>query len=85
MSFNALSVEFEIDAQKWREGQFSIPKAICDLLEIGHESDALVEITTRMGTKCYRVTIKSGYEVYKLPDILKGELIRVRVSRLPEP
>lgn len=78
------SVEYEIDAQSWTDGQFSIPTKVAEILDLSNNSTVLIEITSQRGTKNYISQIKSGLEVYGLKEhISAGEYIRVRVTNAP--
>ena len=81
---NIYSIEYEINAQSWRDGQFSVPKKVADTLNIKPNDKALIEVSSNKGTKSFIVTIKSGLEVYGLKEhIESGELLRVKVSHEP--
>jgi|SRR5690606_962130 len=83
---NIFSVEYEINAQNWRDGQFSIPKKVADILSLQPGSNVIVEITSSKGTKSFIMTIKSGLELYGLSDHVESqELVRVRVTHAPTP
>ena len=78
------AVEYEINAQNWRDGQFSIPARIAEILGLSPNDKALIEVTSQKGTKHFIITVKSGLEVYGLGDhVVAGELVRVRVTRVP--
>ena len=78
------SVEYEINAQNWRNGQFSLQKKIAKILELEPSDKALIEVTSHKGTRSFIVNVKSGLEIYGLEDYVNsGELIRVKVSREP--
>ncbi|PMM04197.1 hypothetical protein BCT63_01695 [Vibrio kanaloae] len=80
-----LSVEFETTSQNWREGQFSIPSDVANLLSLSNEKKIVLDITSSKGTKSFITEIKSGLEIYPLQQFVgKNELIRVRVSSAPE-
>jgi bifunctional DNA-binding transcriptional regulator/antitoxin component of YhaV-PrlF toxin-antitoxin module len=83
-SFTTISVEFEISAQNWRAGQFSIPKPITDLLNLRPNDKAMIEVTSRNGTKGFLTALKSGREIYRLlGHVEASEFIRVRVTPSP--
>ncbi len=81
-----LSAEFEIEAQSWRDGQFSIPTEIIDLMGVSKADDLILEITSSKGTRIIRGKIKSGNEIYGnlFDHISSGELLRVRVIKYKE-
>ncbi len=81
---NIFSVEYEIGAQNWRDGQFSLPRKIAEILELKSSDKALIEVTSHKGTKSFVVNIKSGLEVYGLKNhVDSGEFIRVKISKEP--
>ena len=43
MSYKITSVIFEVDAQN-RDGQFTVPKKICDFLDVGPEDNVTITI-----------------------------------------
>ena len=60
MKPKVISITFEVDAQSHKDGQFTVPKEICDLLAIGNGSNVIVEIND----KKIPTELKSGTEIY---------------------
>lgn len=83
MTAKITAVTFEIDAQRYRNGQFSIPKKMCDLLEIQNGGEIALIIKS---SSCTLETIKnllSGTEIYgaDISQCVKaGEKITVTAS-----
>ena len=79
MKPKVISITFEVDAQNHKDGQFTVPKEICDLLEIRGGDKIFVEIKNqRIPTE-----LKSGTEVYgtEFSSLIKaGERIRVTLN-----
>jgi hypothetical protein len=76
-----ISITFEATAQNHKNGRFSVPKAICDIMELEHEDGVVVEIK---GQKI-KSKLGSGSEIYgkEIVDLVKaGETIYVTISRL---
>jgi bifunctional DNA-binding transcriptional regulator/antitoxin component of YhaV-PrlF toxin-antitoxin module len=80
-----VSVTYDIDAQAHRDGQFSVPKEVCDLLGVNGGDKVRVVIETPEGrTPPIDTELRSGKEIYG-PEIRAhvkaGQRIRVTVSR----
>jgi bifunctional DNA-binding transcriptional regulator/antitoxin component of YhaV-PrlF toxin-antitoxin module len=86
MAHTTLAITFTIQAQEWRDGQFTIPIEYCRLLEVDSGDKVLLFIRAFNGhTPLYTGTeeLKSGNEVYsdKLRDAVSaGQQIIVEVS-----
>lgn len=85
-NWKTISVTFEINAQKHRDGQFTVPKSVCELLELEYLDDIyLVVQNTKGKTLLVGVfPLRSGTEIYGpvVKDAIKsGQLIRVTASR----
>ena len=84
MNMTICSVTYEIDAQSHRAGQFSVPKAVCDILNLG-PGDAIA-LVIRTPKVQFEITkpLASGTEIYG-PDIAEyvaaGVRLRVTASR----
>jgi bifunctional DNA-binding transcriptional regulator/antitoxin component of YhaV-PrlF toxin-antitoxin module len=84
MKAKILSVEFEISAQSWIDGRFSIPAVVADLLGKDCGDRILLEVTSKNGTKLFLIELKSGIEIYGLSDhVSSGELLRAKISNMP--
>ena len=86
MNHQVISVTFEVDAQSHKDGIFSMPTEVCEILGGLNNGDpvALV-IQSTNGTLLYsgEKTLASGKEIYgaDLKDHVKaGQRIRVTVS-----
>jgi bifunctional DNA-binding transcriptional regulator/antitoxin component of YhaV-PrlF toxin-antitoxin module len=86
MAHQTLSITFTIQAQEWRDGQFTIPIEYCRLLEVNQGDSVLLFIRLWNGHQhVFTGTeeLKSGNEVYsdKLRDAVKaGDQLIVEVS-----
>jgi bifunctional DNA-binding transcriptional regulator/antitoxin component of YhaV-PrlF toxin-antitoxin module len=86
MAHQTLSITFTIQAQEWRDGQFTIPIEYCRLLEVDQGDKVLLFIRLWNGHHpVFTGTeeLKSGNEVYsdKLRDAISaGDQIIVEVS-----
>ncbi len=81
------SVTFEVDAQKHRDGQFTIHKEVREILGLKSKSLVSLIIETPYGKYEGVKTLKSGPEIYgrDLPQYVKaGQRIKVTASRPPE-
>lgn len=81
-----ISVTFEGNAQRYKDGRFTIPKPVRDILQLEGRAFQL-ELLDASSEPVYKGThqMKSGPEVYDLSEHVKrGEPIRVRVTRLGE-
>lgn len=79
-----LSIEYEINAQHWIDGRFSVPVVVAGLFNKDQGDRILLEVTSSKGTKAFLIELKSGAEIYGLSShISAGELIRAKVSNLP--
>lgn len=79
MNHKVLSVTFETNAQSHKDGQFTVPREVCDLMGIGNGDMIMVEI------KGHKISAKlaSGTEVYgpEFRELIKaGERIVVAIS-----
>lgn len=86
MSYDVLSVTFEKDAMRHRDGHFTIPKKICELINLAPGDQVHLIIRTVKGDFLYagKWQMKSGYEIYggELRERIKaGERIIVTVSK----
>jgi hypothetical protein len=85
MATTIISVTFEVDAQRHKDGQFSVPKNVCDLLRLQDEDYIALVIKSADGVK-FKTTKKlsSGKEIYG-PEISEhvkaGDRITVTASR----
>jgi hypothetical protein len=60
-----LAVAFEVDAQKNRDVQLSIPKEICDIHGLREEDDVHLVFEVSSGKQETRIKqLKSGAEIY---------------------
>lgn len=86
MAHKTLAVTFTIEAQSWRDGQFSIPVEYCRLLGVDQGDSVLLFIRAWDGhTPLYTGTeeLKSGNEVYSdaLRDAVSaGQRLIIEVS-----
>ena len=86
MAHQTLSITFTIQAQEWRDGQFTIPIEYCRILGVGQDDKVLLFVRKWNGhDHIFTGTeeLKSGNEVYskKLRDAVKaGEQLIVEVS-----
>lgn len=83
MAAKITTVTFEIDAQHHKDGQFSIPKKVCDLLEIQNGGKIALIIKSSSGTKEFIKKLSSGTEIYgaDISQCVKaGEKITVTAS-----
>jgi bifunctional DNA-binding transcriptional regulator/antitoxin component of YhaV-PrlF toxin-antitoxin module len=79
MKAKIISVTFEATAQNYRNGRLTIPKSICELMELNTEDGVIVQIKgQRINSK-----LKSGTEIYgkEISDLLQaGEIVNVTIS-----
>jgi hypothetical protein len=79
------TARFEINAQKGRSCQFSIPGEVCNILGISPQDGIFIEVSSARGVTQSKLTkLKSGREIYGdgLKDACSpGERIRVRVTK----
>jgi hypothetical protein len=86
-----VGVTFETKAQEWRDGQFSVPKEVTNILKL-QDGDDIALVVRRLeplellyiGTKA----LKSGKEIYGAVDLgclKRGERILVEASVPPKP
>jgi bifunctional DNA-binding transcriptional regulator/antitoxin component of YhaV-PrlF toxin-antitoxin module len=68
-----VSVTFQINAQYYIDGRFTIPKEVRDILGVDHDNVLTVVIETDSQTFAYTEPMVSGHEYY-------GEEIRKRVK-----
>lgn len=84
MSANIISVTFEINAQRHTDGQFTVPKNVCDLMGLKGGDKVSLVIISPQGSDVFESKLSSGTEIYG-PDIAEivkaGDLIQVTVSR----
>ena len=86
MAHKTISVTFSIEAQNWRDGQFSIPVEYCRLLGVDQGDPVLLSIRSWDGyTPLYAGSeqLKSGNEIYSnaLRDAVSaGQVLIVEVS-----
>lgn len=83
MTPKIVSITFEIDAQSHRDGQFTIPAKVCELLELKPEDDIVLFIETSSATFATIQKLSSGTEIYG-PEVSRyvkaGERIRVMAA-----
>jgi len=82
--WRAISVTFETTAQRHSDGQFSVPKRVCSLLELDSEDDIALVLESDSGALCTTKKLASGLEIYgkDIAAIVKaGEAIRVTAMR----
>ncbi|MEW6030826.1 MAG: hypothetical protein ACOYZ8_18750 [Chloroflexota bacterium] len=80
MKPNVLSITFETMAQKHKDGQFTIPKEIRDIMGLDFGDNILLEIKGRK----INSQLRSGPEIYgeEIKSLVKaGELIIVTIRR----
>jgi len=80
-----ISVTFEVDAQNCKDGQFSVPKKVCDFLEVTGDDNIKLEITSNSQSHKYETKLKSGNEIYggNLAEyVKKGSRITVKISKI---
>lgn len=84
MSATICSVTFEIDSQPHRSGQFSVPKAVCDILGLRPGDQVALIIKTPKVTFEATKPLSSGTEVYG-PEIAEyveaGTRLRITAAR----
>lgn len=83
MAHKIISVTYEIDAQNHKDGQFSVPKKICEFLELNSEDNVALEIISSKGALSTQSKLASGYEIYGQNisnHVSAGEKITVTVS-----
>jgi hypothetical protein len=85
MNEKIISVTLELDAQRWGP-QFSVPKRVCELLDVGSGDQVKLTILDQLGNKLLDGTkfLKSGTEIYGLDvaaSIAPGQRIRIEVSK----
>lgn len=79
-----ISVTFEINAQHHRDGQFSVPKKVCDILGLGNGDDIKLIVATAAGRVEANAKLKSGMEIYDpvfKQYVKSGDLITVTAGR----
>ena len=83
MSHTILAVTFELDAQRWRDGQLTIPDEVLKILGL-EEGDIKLVIEAQGESRMFLTQLRSGHEIYR-PDIREyikaGDRIRVIASR----
>lgn len=84
MSVTICSVTYEIDAQSHRGGQFTVPKAVCDILGLQAGDQVALVIKTPKVTFEATKPLSSGTEIYG-PEIAEyveaGTRLRITASR----
>jgi hypothetical protein len=86
MSSEVLSVTYEIDAMAHKDGNFSIPKKVCDLLGLRSDDFVHLIISHPYGGHLFsgKWQMKSGNEIYgnEIAERIKsGQRIRVTISK----
>jgi hypothetical protein len=89
VAYKILAVTFEVDAQKNRDGQFTIPNEIRNILGLKYEDNVHLVFEVSPGEQETRIKqSKSGPEIYDIeanPDLRRfvkaGQRIKVTVSR----
>jgi len=86
MGYKIISIVFDIDAQKHREGQFTVPIEVCEKLGLKPKDDIHLIIETPSGMFLYNGVqkLRSGTEIYgdKIRSCVSvGQRIRVTASR----
>lgn len=78
------SVTFEIDAQRHANGQFSVPRAVCRILELRPGERVALTVETPRGSFKVTKALSSGTEIYG-QDIVRyvsaGDRLRITASR----
>jgi bifunctional DNA-binding transcriptional regulator/antitoxin component of YhaV-PrlF toxin-antitoxin module len=65
MAANIYAVTFESEAQSHKDGQFSIPKEVCDILGLESGDQIYLDIRTSSGERFTgQKQLKSGLEIY---------------------
>ena len=83
MTSRVFSVKYEINAQNWRDGQFSIPVDVANILALQDEDQLSLEVCSHKGVKTFITTMKSGKEIYGLSEhVDAGELVVVSVTKI---
>ena len=80
MNATVLSVTFETDEQEHKDGQFSVPQKVCDILNLKNGDSVDLEIKGHH----IKTKLSSGNEVYgqEIVNLVKAkERIRVLISR----
>jgi bifunctional DNA-binding transcriptional regulator/antitoxin component of YhaV-PrlF toxin-antitoxin module len=80
------AVIFEIDAQGHRDGQFSVPKAVCEILGLAAGDEVALVIRTPKVTFEVTKRLSSGTEVYGqdiAAYVRAGDRLRVTASPPP--
>lgn len=84
MSNSIISVTFQIDAQSHADGHFSVPRKVCDILDLEPGEEIALIIKSEKGILSVQKKLASGTEIYG-PDIREfvkqGERIVVTASR----
>jgi len=86
MSEEIISVTFEKRAMEYKDGHFSVPTKVCELLGFDYDDDTHIVISHPRGTILFAGNrqMKSGYEFYgkDFAQIIKGgDRIRVTISK----
>ena len=87
MSYEILSVTFEVDSPFYEKGQFTVPIEVCSALDVRPGDDVSLTIETPKGKPIYSgvrtLEQKTKIRGADLSDCLKGgERIKVTISRL---
>lgn len=87
MSYEILSVTFEVDTPPYENGLFTVPMEVCSALDIRPGDDVSLTIETPNGKPIYTgvkvLAQKTKIRGADLNDCLKGgERIKVTMSRL---
>ncbi len=84
MTTTIIAVTFEVDAQHHKDGQFTVPKKVCDLLELKSGDEIKVAIKSSSATFEITKKLSSGTEIYGTDisrHVKAGDRIIVTVSR----
>jgi hypothetical protein len=84
MPATIVSVTFDIDAQSHKNGQFSVPRRVCDILGLRNRDHIDLVIRSSAGTLETTKRLSSGTEIYGSEiagHVKAGERIQVTASR----
>lgn len=84
MSNRVFTVRYEIKAQHWRDGQFSVPKKVVDILALQQGDDVILEVISCNGSKNLITKMKSGSEIYGdlSGHVVAGETVVVGITKI---
>jgi hypothetical protein len=81
MKTKIISVTFEATAQNYTNGRLTVPKSICDLMELDVEDGIVVKIKGQT----IKSKLKSSAEIYgkEIANLIAaGETVNVTISRV---